>query len=98
REEGIGDVGDDEAEQAAAPGAESAGLRIGEIAELADSVPDALCHFWVHAGDAIDGARDGGDGDVGTIRDGTDIHRDFLARGSAFHVLHRAPVLRATSA
>jgi hypothetical protein len=55
-EEGIGDFGDDEAEQTALAGDEGAGLGVGEVIELGDGLPDASGQGRVHGRDVIDGA------------------------------------------
>ena len=65
REERIGDVLNDDAEEAAAPGDERARMGVGEIIQLLDRLPDTLGELLTYDGRAIDGARDGGDGDFG---------------------------------
>lgn len=64
-EEGVGDVGDEEADESAASGDEGAGLGVGEVVELADGVADACSHGRVDGRDVVDCAGDGGDGDAG---------------------------------
>jgi hypothetical protein len=73
-EEGVGDLGDDETEEAAAAGDEGAGLSVGEVVELVDDLPYAFGDFGIDGYDVIDGARDGGNGDVGSASNGADVH------------------------
>ena len=64
-EEGVGDVRDEEAEEARAAGDEGAGLGVGVVVEIAYGLADAGGHGGVDGGDVVDGAGGGGDGDVG---------------------------------
>jgi len=64
-EEGVGDFGDDEAEQPAFAGDEGAGLGVGKVVEIGNGFPDAGGEDGVDGGDVIDGAGDGGDGNAG---------------------------------
>ena len=79
--EGIGDFGDEQAEEAAAAGDEGAGLGVGDVVELANHLPDALCHFSVDGAYTVHGARDGGDGDIGQAGDGANVGLLILAGG-----------------
>jgi len=72
-----------EPEKPAAPGYQGAGLRVGQIIQLADHLPDALGHFGIDGGDVIDGARDGGDRDIGELRNSMNIHVRWIPRGAA---------------
>ena len=72
--EGVGDLGDDEAEYLAASGDESSSLGVGEVVEFADDVPHAFGQGWVHRGDAVDGAGDRCDGDVRRSCNRADVH------------------------
>ena len=65
REEGVGDVFNDDAEEAAAAGDEGARVGVGEVVELLDGLPDALAEAFADQGRAVDGSGDGGDGDFG---------------------------------
>src|SRR5580704_555483 len=56
-EEWIGDFGDDEAEELAATGDQSASLGVGKVVELVDHLPDALGYLRVDRRDVIDRAR-----------------------------------------
>ncbi len=71
--EGVGDLGDDEAEELAFAGDEGACLGIGKVVELADGLPDACCEDGVDGWNVIDGAGDGGDGDFGVGGDPADV-------------------------
>jgi len=62
-EEGVGDFGDDEAEETALAGDERAGLGVGEVVEVGYCLPDAGGEHGVDGRYVIDGAGDGGDGD-----------------------------------
>ncbi len=72
-EEGIGDVFDDDAEDAAAPGDQAARMGVGEVLELIDGLPDPLGQTFADCRRAVDGAGDGGDGDLGECGNGADI-------------------------
>jgi len=73
-EERIGDLGDDEAEELAASGDQSAGLGVGKVVEFVDHFPDAFGDLRIDGRDVIDGAGDGRDGDVRGAGDGADVH------------------------
>ncbi len=60
REEGIGDVGDDEAVEVAASGAEGAGVCVGVVVEFFNGSADARGGDVADFVGAIDGTRDGG--------------------------------------
>jgi len=61
REEGIGDVFNDDAEQAAFAGDEGACVGVGKVVELLDSLPDAFGKTLADQRRTVDGSRDGGD-------------------------------------
>ncbi len=63
-EEGVGDFGDDEAEETALSGDESSCLGVGKVVEFGNGFPDARGEDGVDGRDVIDGAGDGGDGDA----------------------------------
>ena len=88
-EEGIGDLGDDEAEDPATSGDEGAGLSVGEVVELVDDVPDSLGDLRIDGTDAINGSGDGCDGDIGEPSDGTDVQALRLLHGSLSWSRHR---------
>lgn len=77
-EEGVGDFGDDEAEEFTFAGDESPGLSVGEVVELGDGFPDAGGEDWIDSGDVVDGARDGRNGDTCSGGDVADVD---LGRG-----------------
>ena len=85
--EGVGDVFNDDAEEAAAAGDEGAGVGVGEVIQLLDGLPDALGEALADQRRAVDGSGDGGDGDLGQGRDGTDVGRfgRSLAGGFSRH-------------
>jgi hypothetical protein len=56
REEGVGDVFDDDAEDAAAPGDQAARVGVGEVVQLLDGLPDALGELLADSGRGVDGA------------------------------------------
>ena len=74
REKGVGDLGDDEAKNAAPPRNQCSSLCIGIIAKLLDYLPNALGKLGIDGGDMIDGPRHGGGGYLGTPGDFTDVH------------------------
>src|SRR6185312_5800680 len=60
-----GDVLDDDPKEATASGNQRPGLSIGQVAELMDCLPYALGQFLADHRRAVDGARNGGDGNPG---------------------------------
>jgi len=84
REEGVGDLRDDQPQKAAAPADQGAGLCVRQVVERLDGLPDALSHLGVDGGDVIDGAGDGSDGDVRHLRHGMDVHVGGGSRGAPF--------------
>ena len=56
RKEGVGDFGDDEAEDSASAGNQRTRLGVRVVPEFVDNFPDALGELGVDAGDAIDGS------------------------------------------
>lgn len=72
-EEGVGNFGDDEAEEFAFAGDEGAGLGVGEVVEVGDGLPDTCRKDRIDAWDVIDGARHGGNGDASASGDAPDI-------------------------
>ena len=64
-EEGVGDLGDDEAEEPALAGDERTGLGVGKVVEFVDRFPDARGECGIDRWHVVDGAGDGGDGDSG---------------------------------
>ena len=93
REEGVGNVLDDDAEQAAAAGDQGARVGIGEVVQLPDGLPNALGKPFADGGGTIDGSGDSGDGYLGQGGDGTDVGRlgDYFARSFSSH----GPILNA---
>ena len=89
REEGIGDLGDDEAEDPTASRDEGSRLTIGEVVEFVDDVPDSLGDLRIDGSDPIDGSGDGGDGDIGETGDGADVQAFRLLHGSLSWSRHR---------
>ena len=75
REEGVGDVFNDDAEEAAAAGDQGARVGVGEVVELLDGLPNALGEPFADQRGAVDGSGDGGDGDLGQSGDGADVGR-----------------------
>ena len=73
-EEGVGDVGDDEAVEAGASGAEGAGVGVGVEVEGLDGATDALGGARADLGRPVHGAGDGGGRDVGAFGDCFDVH------------------------
>ena len=76
--ERVGDVGDDEAVEAGASGAEGAGVGVGIEVECFDGAADALSGARTDPGRAVHGAGDGGGGDVGAFCYSLDVH-GFMA-------------------
>ena len=83
-EEWVGDVFNDDAEEAAAAGDKGARVGVGEVVELLDRLPDALGELLAYDGRAIDGAGDGGDGDLGQRGHGPNVGRLVGAFASCF--------------
>ena len=54
--EGVGDVFNDDAEEAAAAGDERAGMGVWEVVQLLDGLPDALGEAFADERRAIDGS------------------------------------------
>ena len=73
-EEWVGDVGDDEAVEAGASGSEGAGVGVGIEVEGLDGATDPIGGARADLGRSVDGAGDGGGGDVGAFGDCLDIH------------------------
>jgi len=73
REEGVCDVFNDDAKKAAAAGDQGASVRVGEVVELLDGLPDALGQFLADDGRAVDGSRHCCDGDFGQCGYSPDI-------------------------
>ena len=73
-EEGVGDVGDDEAVEAGASGSEGAGVGVGIEVEGLDGATDSLGGARADLGRSVHGAGDGGGGDVGAFGDCFDVH------------------------
>ena len=78
-EEGVGDVGDDEAVEAGASGAEGAGVGVGVEVEGLDGAADALGGARTDLGRSVHGAGDGGSGDVGAFGYSFDVHGVVMA-------------------
>ena len=94
-EEGVGDVFNDDAEEAAAAGDEGARVGVGEVIELLDGLPDALGEAFADQRRAVDGAGDSGDGDLGQGGDGADVGR--LGGGLAGCFSRHEPILFETN-
>ncbi len=56
REKGVGDVFDDDAEDAAAARNQAARMGVGEVIELLDGLPDPLGQPLAHCRRSVDGA------------------------------------------
>jgi hypothetical protein len=93
--EGVGDLGDDEPQHFASAGNEGAGLRVGQVPDFFDGLPDALRELGVHGRNMIHGARDGGDGDAGALRDIANADRGGAAalRWVVFRGAHVGAIL-----
>ncbi len=72
-EEGIGDVFDDDAEEAAAAGDQRARVGVGKVVELLDGLPDAFGEALADQRRAVDGSGDRGDGDLGHGGNGANV-------------------------
>ncbi len=72
-EEGIGDVFDDDAEQAAAAGDQGARVGVGQVVELLDGLPDAFAEAVADQRRAVHGSGDRGDGDFGHGGNGANV-------------------------
>ena len=90
-EEGIGDVLNDDAENAAAPGDERAGMGVGKIVELLDCLPDAFAEALADQRRAIHGSGDRGDGDLGYGSDSTNVGK--FAGGLTLRFARHQPIL-----
>ena len=82
REEWIGDFRNDQAKEPGAPGDQRPRLAIGEIIQLADGLPHALGHLGIHGRHVIDGAGNSGDGHIGPLGHGANIHEQGLLLGA----------------
>ena len=91
REEWIGDVFDDDAENAAAAGDQRAGMGVGQIVELLDGLPDALVEAFADQRRAVHGSGDRGDGDLGY--GGNSANVGEFAGGLAFGFARHEPIL-----
>ena len=72
-EEGIGDVFDDDAEQAAAAGDQGARVGVGQVVELLDGLPDTLAETVADQRRTVDGSRYCGDGNFGHGGNGANV-------------------------
>ena len=77
--EGVGDVGDDDAEGVGLSGFEAAGDGIREVVERGHGIEDALLSLRPHRGRSVDHRGDRGDGDVG--QHGDVAHRVLRSGG-----------------
>jgi len=88
-EEGIGDVLNDDAEEATAAGNQRSSVGIGKVIQLLDCAPDALAEAFANQWRAIDSSGDGGDRHLCHCGDGANIGQPagfpavYLSRHSA---------------
>lgn len=85
-EEGIGDVGDKESEEAAFAGDERAGLGVRKVVEVADGLMDAGGELRVDGRDVVDGAGHSGDRDAGAFCDVADVKAGCGCDGAGWTV------------
>ena len=64
-EERIGNVFNDDAQKTAAARDKGAGMRVGKVIQVLDSLPDALGEALADYGSAVDSSGDRGDGNLG---------------------------------
>jgi len=79
--EGIGDIGDDEAVEAGATGAEGARIGVRVKTKRVDGTANALGSSWTDVRGSVNGAGDGGGGDPGFSSDSRNVHRGQRATG-----------------
>jgi hypothetical protein len=84
-EEGVGDLGDDEAEQTRLSGDEGACLGVGKVIEFRNGLPDPGRKRGIDRGHVIDGAGDRGDRDFGVRCDAADVDFGRTTLGRTFH-------------
>ena len=86
-EEWVGNVFDNDAENAAAAGDQAACMSIGKVVQLLNSLPDALGKAVADCRRVVDGPGDRGDGDLGQGGYGANVRRldDCLARSFSNH-------------
>ena len=66
-EEGVADVGDDDAEEGAGAAREVSGGLVLRVAEFANGGEDALAGLGTGVAGAVEHVRDGGDGNTGVL-------------------------------
>src|ERR1035437_3878511 len=87
REEGIADVFNDDAEEAAAAGDERARMSVWEVIQLLDGLPDTLGKTLADQWRTVDGSGDSGYGDLGNGGDGANVRR-FHGRLAGYFSRH----------
>src|ERR1039457_2416795 len=72
----IGDLRDDQTEDAASSGNQGPRLSVGVVTELLHRLPDPFRELRIYGGNAVDDTRNGRSGNLGAPRDLTDAHRN----------------------